>query len=265
MNRIITYLVFTMFFVVFWTISSCLTNKRLITGVQKSDTLYTVTDGEGYDIEFHFEKGAEHNYPLMALWTEDTNGNYLQTLYVAESIAKGVFDHGQTSQGKWLPGAIRRPAALPVWSHQRGVKEEDGLFVPTQKTAVPDAYTGATPMGDFILSTRTESKEPRIFNLYFEINQSWDWNEYWTNNKFPGNEDYKSSCQPSLVYMIRIDAPDKEKKYDLKLIGHGHYAGSDGKIYKDLSTFTTALEITGKVFAITSITEHKKQQTYLPE
>jgi polyphosphate kinase len=32
-------------------------------------------------------------------------------------------------------------------------------------------------------------------------------------------------------------------EYTLNPIGHGHYAGKDGLLYTDLSTFTTALKI----------------------
>ncbi len=227
-------------------IHSCRT-QRISGQLKLSDTVYTVRDAQGYPLEFHFEKGEKHNYPLMALWIEDTSGHYLQTLYVAESIAKGIFDHGETSTGKWLPGPIRRPAALPVWSHSRGVKDNDGLYVPGQQTAVPDAYSGATPVNDFVLYTKTEFTKPRVFDILFEINQTWDFNEYWTNNKYPGDEDYISSCQPSLVYRTRIDASQPQAEYELRLTGHGHYSGDDGFIYPDLSTFTTALEIVRRI------------------
>ena len=85
----------------------------------------------------------------MAIWVEDTSGKYIQDLYVAESIAKGVFRHGIGSEGKWKPGEIRRPAALPYWGHKRGIKADDGLYIPSAKNPLPDAYTGATPTESF--------------------------------------------------------------------------------------------------------------------
>ena len=230
-------------------INSCRSSR---TGVQhvSTDTIYTAQHDEGHPIEFHFQKGSKHNYPLMALWVTDTNYNYLQTLYVAESIAKGIFNYGETSMGKWMPGPIRRPAALPVWAHSRGIPEEDSLFVPTVETPVADAYTGATPLNDFVIYSRIQDTSKHTFDVYFEINQSWDWNEYWTNNKFPGDIEYKTSCQPSLVYRARINTNEKQEVYELGLIGHGHYSGDDGEIYTDLSTFTTALEITRKAYVV---------------
>ncbi len=246
----------TQFLLVFMVTSMCLLfvntcqTSRLNKLPGLVDTLYTSQNGAGLTIELVFEKGKEHNFPLMTAWVTDTLNTYLQTLYVSESIAKGIFKHGETSSGKWLPGERRRPAALPVWSHNRGVKEADGLYVPTLKTSIPDAYTGATPLNNFVLFSKLEYNSINVFDIYFEINQTWDWNEYWTNNKYPDNEEYKTSCQPSLVYYTRINTKDEQKEYDLKLIGHGHYSGADGIIYPDLNTFTTALDITRRVYVI---------------
>ena len=211
------------------------------------DSIYTNENANGWNLEVIFKKGEKHNHPLMAIWTEDTSGNYLETLYIAESIGKGIFQHGDKTQGKWLPGAIRRPAALPVWAHKRNIQEKDGLYVPTPETPTPDGITGATPPGSFTLYTSTTLKDPDIFNLYFEINQTWDWNEHWTNNKFPDDSEYKTSCQPALVYRAIIDIKTNNTPLKLKLIGHSHYNGSDGKINTDLITISTAKDITKSI------------------
>jgi hypothetical protein len=212
-----------------------------------TDTLYTNQNGTGELLEITFFRGPEHNHPLMAAWIEDTNGTYIQTLYIAESIAKGIFGHGDKSTGKWLPGPIRRPAALPVWAHSRGVMEEDSLFIPTQATAIPDAYTGPTPPAHFVLLAKADRELPGAFNVLFEINQTWDWNEYWTNNKYPDDEEYKTSCQPALVYKAFVEKTNRKSNIELQLIGHSHYNGSDGEIYSDINTITTAKYITESV------------------
>lgn len=205
------------------------------------------TGGTGPQLQVDFIKGEAHNHPLMALWAEHENGRFIQTLFVAESLGKGIFQHGDATSGKWLPAAIRRPAALPVWSHSRGVKEPDGLFVPSPENAVADAYTGATPQASFVLNTRLDEPGPDRFLVFFEVNQTWDWNEYWTNNKFPDDEYYKTSCQPSLIYMALVDLNDGKDEYTLELIGRGHHSGKDGNIYRDLETMTTALNITRSI------------------
>lgn len=211
------------------------------------DTLTLNPEGLGELLEFRFDRGSSHNHPLMALWLEDTQGNYIQTLYVAKSIGKGEFAHGTASDDKWEPGPVRRPAALPVWSHSRGVQEDDGLFIPTVDTPIPDAYTSATPPSSFLLRTRTDKPLPENFNIYFEINQTWDWNEYWTNNKYPNDENYKTSCQPALVYMGSVSKKMLGQQVIFALIGHSHYSGKDGELNEDISSITTAKSITESV------------------
>ncbi len=203
----------------------------------------TNIDGQGIEIEIEFHKGSEFYYPLLAIWIEDLNGNYIQTLYVSQSIAKGVFNYGKLEDNQWVKDTKRRPAALPYWGHKRGIKAEDGLYIPTPDTPIADAYTGPTPQDNFILKTKSDKKLPQRFTILMEINQSWDWNEYWTNNKFPDDDDYKTSSQPALVYSVNINMDSERQNYILQLIGHSHYSGKDGKLYTDLSTITTAKEI----------------------
>ncbi|MFW6350982.1 MAG: hypothetical protein ACOC2E_01220 [Bacteroidota bacterium] len=211
------------------------------------EVLKTLTEQEGYGITITFEKGKSHNYPLMAFWIEDENGNYVEDLYVAESIAKGYFGYGDASAGHWEPGPLRRPAALPYWGHKRGVKANDGYYFPTQQDPLPDAVTGATPNRDFVLQTRSSERFQQKFHILMEINQSWDWNNYWHNNKFPDDDEYKTSSQPALVYQTTIDPAHPEKEYEMTVVGHSHWSGKNGKLYEDLSTITTAMDITKRV------------------
>ena len=69
--------------------------------------------GKGPALEIEMIRGEGHNHPLMAIWVETLEGQFVQTLYVAESIAKGTFQHGDATRGFWMPGEIQRPAALP--------------------------------------------------------------------------------------------------------------------------------------------------------
>lgn len=225
---------------------SCSTTENTA-GTSQVETISTNVDGRGLSIEVDFTKGESHNHPLMAIWLEDKDGKYIETLYVAESIGKGIFQHGDRSKGFWQPGEVRRPAALPYWGHKRGVIAPDGYYLPTVKDPMPDAVTGPTPAGNFNLESRSSIQTPRIFNVLLEINQSWDWNEYWTNNKYPGNVNYMTSSQPSLVYQATINLDSPVKEYVMKPIGHGHFSGADGSLTTDLSTLTTALQIAESV------------------
>jgi len=204
--------------------------------------------GTGPVVEIGMTRGEAFNHPLMAIWAETPEGKYIQTLYVSASIGKGIFKHGDTSHGFWEPGEIRRPAALPYWAHKRGIRAGDGLFLPTPLDPVADAYTGATPQQSFILKTRLDEQGPEKIRILFEINQTWDWNEYWTNNKFPDDREYKTSCQPALVYASPvIDLTNPGGPYELEVIGRSHQSGATGDLYHDLETMTTAFHIADKI------------------
>jgi len=200
-------------------------------------------------LEFSFHKGESFNHPTFAIWLEDLDGNYIESLFVTKYIATGIFGNADAGDGSWSdkPGESIRPAALPYWGHKRGVVSRDSLYVPTPENPVTDAITGATPTKDFIMYLPVESTLPEHFNLMFEINQSWDWNEYWTNGKFPGNLNYQSSSQPSVVYQTNLELTNIGRPAQMKAIGHGHYSGKDGSLTTDLNTLTTALDIASDV------------------
>jgi hypothetical protein len=219
---------------------------------QRKNAIETITtiqlnqNGKGAALQLMAIAGPSHNYPMMAAWIEDQEGNYIQTIYVNQSVAKGHFRYAVQGRGQWEPGHTVRPASLPVWAHSRGIKSNDGHFMPTEEKPMPDAYTSATPKGSFLIETKTDDIASGKVKIFLEINQSWDWNDNWTNNKFPGDDEYKSSAQPSVVYAVTINL-DKAGIYELSAIGHGHPSGSDGKITADISTLTTALEIVSSV------------------
>ena len=200
-------------------------------------------------LEIEMTAGKSHNHPTFSIWIEDLKGNYIETLYATQYIAKGVFGHGEIAPGKWSnePGEVRRPAAVPYWAHKRNIKAEDGLYVPSPETAVPDALTGATPKESFILKTGTKLQANQKFNVLLEINQPWDSNNFWTNNKFPEDKDYQTSLQPAIVYATTVDTNSIEEEYILKPIGHSHYSGKTGELFTDLSSLTTAKEIVQKI------------------
>jgi len=216
---------------IFTILLSCKTSK--VPEQQEKEFLFANPDGKGPEVILDFQKGKEHNHPSFVLWAENINGQYIQTLFITESLGIGVFGHGDASSGKWLPGEIRRPAALPYWAHKRGIRADDGLFIPSKNNPIPDIYTGATPSGDFEIKTRFDNSPAEKFRILFEINQTWDWNEYWTNNKYPDDDEYKTSCQPSLVYMTEIDLDNLQESYEMKVIGHSHYSGKTGELNRN--------------------------------
>jgi hypothetical protein len=200
-------------------------------------------EGNGQTLELKFKAGKAHNHPTFAIWIANQDSSYLQTLFVTTSLAKGMFEHATIENGKWKAAAIQRKATLPVWLHKLNVKNASGGLTPDSTSAIPDAYTGATPVGGFTLSTKLDKRIEKTIIVFLEVNQTWDWNEYWTNNKYPNDADYKTSCQPALIYATLVDPTAAQTEYTFTLIGHSHYSGNDGYIYPDVSTITTAKNI----------------------
>ena len=227
-------------------LSSCVMHRKV---EQETIVISTSPENPARHIEIEFIKGESFNHPSFALWTEDIEGNYIETLYVTHYVAKGVYGHGEIEPGRWKggPGEVRRPATLPYWAHKRNIKAPDGLFIPSPETVVPDALTSATPVSDFRLQTATSFSGNKKFRVLMEINQAWDSNRYWTNNKFTGDINYFGSLQPALVYAVTIDPLDNEREYFLNPIGHSHPKGENGKLFTDLTTLTTAKEIAHKI------------------
>ena len=218
--------------------------------VTKEETLEIIKLGNGANgaqLQISFSKGESFNHPSFVFWIEDMDGNFIETVFITESVATGIYKYGKNIKGKWLPDEKRYPASLPYWSHKRGKRISDGLYVPDKEHPITDAITGATPQSNFLLNARMKNENLRKFKILFEINQTWDFNEYWTNNKFPDNLAYKTSCQPALVYETIINLEDLNEKYEMKAIGHAHYAGETGELFTDLSTITTALNIVKEI------------------
>ena len=197
-------------------------------------------------LEIEVKKGSAFSYPLFAIWLEDSVGNYVETLYISRVIASGVFDYGIKEEGEWKPAVKRRPEALPYWSHKRNILAEDGFYVPLTPAADLDGVSGATPTNNFIIETKSENKVSH-YRLLMEVNQSYDWNAFYSEGKFPEDEIYSGSGrvgQPSLVYATDLLDSNQPERYELMcLVGHGHHSGRDGGLYLDLSQITTAKEI----------------------
>lgn len=195
-------------------------------------------------------------HPQMAVWLEDADGRFLETLFVSNASARGLFYGGRNKENfkqfdaeKDAEGELRRVNALPVWSHTRGIHYEDGLYMPTNKNPLPDAITGATIKDNFKLISSVD--EINKFNLRLELNVAFDDNEFYSEFDFPDDEIFHNGTgqlgQPSIVFEAQIDMNDSQNYYLMQLIGHGHHSGQNGEVYKDLSTLTTALELVERI------------------
>lgn len=190
--------------------------------------------------------------PQMAFWVEDEEGRFLDTLYVTRALSSAGFQSTDILSDE----VIRRPEALPVWSHRRGVTYGDGLAIPLPEDRDLDGVTAPTPPGHYDLLTTVDSvvrnagEPPRRFRLFMEVNRSYDFNAHWHPERFPDDPIYSgsgSSGQPSLVYMAEVDLDGGDRYLLLRPIGHGHHSGADGALTESLDGFDTALELVGPV------------------
>lgn len=231
----------------------------MVAGFPGCTTDLQITSGE---LEVSIEEGSGwlHKHPLflgisfrtppqIAVWVEDENGVFLGSLYVSKKAA---------AQG-WLPSVgegldpkdIRRPEALPVWSHRRGIRYSDGLYMPTANDPVVDAVTSATPKNGLDFAFAPEAGL-RKFRIFAELNQSLDFNGTYPKDAARGTSGYSGgefgSGQPSLVYYCEVDLDSPEEEYVFTLAGQGSADGSDGLVRPTLG-ITDAAEIVDRITA----------------
>lgn len=223
------------------------------------NTLFTRTTETGIPISIDLRAGEYYesapqplffglsyrSTPQVAIWLENMKGNYLQTLYVTSKIASSDFRLASFSNTE----KQRRPEALPYWSHKRGIMATDGLMVPLNQLGDLDGVTAATPSGHYDVSSiaTTDNKQ---FRVLMEINRSYDFNDYYSQNRFPDDPVYSgtgSSGQPSIIYSATVNVDRHKRFYILETIGHGHHSGRDGKLYTDMTGIDTALQLIERV------------------
>ena len=197
--------------------------------------------------------GKHFWFPQIAVWAEDMEGNFIETLFVTHSTAKGDFLGGRTKENfktfdnkkKQNNFERRRVDALPYWSHARGIKAQDGLYSPTIHDPLLDGISGATPDGSFIVESKYPNKKQ--FRILLEANVAFDDNKFYSSYDFPDDSLYHSGTgllgQPSVVYEVEISTGNPKKYYLMDYIGHTFPSGISGELYRDSEGLTTAKKI----------------------
>lgn len=222
--------------------------------------VYDHTEGEDPYLTIDFLKGEHFWNPQAAIWIEDSAGNYIATLWVTTSTARGLFYAGRSASNfkesdkakseETTP--VRRVDALPYWSHKRNHQYSDGYYSPPPDEPLPDGMSGATPTANFYFKT-TESgiKDRSSFRVMVEINVAFDENEFYSEYDFLDDPRYHGGTgllgQPSLIYGATIKRHDKERYYLLPLLGHGHHSGGSGDLIADMTTITTARYVVERI------------------
>ena len=154
--------------------------------------------------------------PTYAIWIEDLDGKYIGTYYVTDKVYKWTRNSGDNPP--------ERIEALPYWWHkQRGA-------------LLTDAVTAATPKYDLTIKNKINHC-PEKFVMKMEVNNSFDYNEYYT----------KDGGQPALVYSAVVDVSQPSREYEMNLVGRSSPDGSDGGLYSNLFTVTTARQIVDQI------------------
>lgn len=210
-------------------------------------SIITMSDKkEGKNIAISITKGEEYLHkfkvnsiisiktpPQFAVWIEDLNGNYIETLYATSKIVNQSWSKAPNDSAQ--KGEIKREEALPYWTHKRS---NNGIN--------SDAVSSATPKGSSVIKTKANGKQGK-YVIFAEFNNSTDFNEHYPKDALPSKDNYSGgawgSGQPAIVYSATIDLDSINKVYELKPVGHSSPDGRDGKLYNDLSNLTTAKNI----------------------
>ena len=162
------------------------------------------------------EKALKKDLYQMAIWVEDTQGRYIETLFVTHCTGKeGLGNDYLSFFGFNLRSA---PAVLPVWAHKRNVRYGES-FYPSRKEPLPDGMTGAT----------VKTSE---FNL-----------------SFPLPQEIVDKAKDDLVCRVELNvvrdgfpslnfsgtlATDEDNTQALALIGFGDDKGRNGDVQKEV-------------------------------
>ncbi|WP_194972623.1 hypothetical protein [Aquiflexum lacus] len=222
--------------------------------------IYDCSDNLDPFITIDFLKGAHFWHPQVAIWIESVEGEYIKSLLVTTSTAKGIFYGGRTAENfkdfdQHKSGShdeVRRVNALPHWAFTRNVKAKDGLYAPHPDEPLPDGITGATPSGNFrFFAERHVPTTLDSFVVKMEINVAFDENKFYSAYDYLDDDAYHSGTgllgQPSLIYSSTVIKQNPSAYYLMELIGHGHHSGQNGAVYNDLSQITTAKEIVERI------------------
>jgi hypothetical protein len=177
--------------------------------------------------------------PTFAVWMENTNGEFIETLYVT----------GKAASGEWN-ATKGRPEALPIWGRKAmAMPQENGLYLPSKNAPLPDAISGATPMEDArIPLTPASVLPPGSYRVYMEINIAFDYNETWRKGLRKTNRFYNGeNGQPSLLLQADIEIGDGiARSVTLVPVGTGSPMGTDGTVYP-IEGIDSALHIADRI------------------
>lgn len=219
----------------------CSCQEELV-GYEHGSVQVVVERGDAWLHDFPLFLGIKKkNAPQIAVWIEDSEEHYLETVYVSRKIA---------TQSWMAAGGNRRREALPHWCHRRGVQYGDGLYLPTKKEPLADGISGATPRSSFDVKL-TPAEGLTRFVVKVEVNHSTDFNNAYPASAREGEPGYSGgklgSGQPAVVYAAEVDLTSGAGEFEARLVGHSSPDGSSGELFTDVSELTSALHIVKRI------------------
>ena len=219
-------LVLTIFAVIFFGCVGCNTEGKNTQSIISDSMELIIEGGEHWLGNMKVFIFSVRKTPQIAAWIEDEEGRYIATITVTNRSAKKNWRSAPQTG---------RPEALPVWNHRHSVKSSLG-DIDTVTTATPKNSVEAKIDKNLLINGNT-------YNVFLEINHSFDYNDYWTKDNSGVNG------QPSLVYHTQFTA-GVPCRTPLVPIGHGSVDGSNGDIVNGLENFTSALSIVKNAYII---------------
>lgn len=178
--------------------------------------------------------------PQMAVWAEDAEGRFLETLFVTNKSALQSF---RETYAERRDDATFRTAALPHWLHERAAA---GRPMPSKVAPLTDAVTAASPPAGLVLRTRVQAPGGKAAILV-EINNAFDENASYPMKGSDVGADYNG--QPSIVYRAVVDL-GKPGTSAAAFHGRGCWTGNDGSLAPSAEGLTTALKMVREVQVI---------------
>jgi hypothetical protein len=212
--------------------------------IKDGTILVTNISETGKNISIRFTRGSSFGFvknfgpmhlmitPQIAIWVEDTMGNYLRTLYVTHKFGKqewGPVPHNKKE--------CFRTSSLPYWLNRY---KRAGHPAPTTEKPLSDAITAATPTGSFDLQTKIPVSISDV-KIFVEYNSSFDVNATYSSKR----KESKINGQPAVVYSARLsdEIVSLYPALPMKPIGHSGETESDSALYPDISKMTTSLHV----------------------
>jgi hypothetical protein len=244
----------------------------------------TQANAVGDNLVIDVRKGPYFRWPQYAIWLETMEGEFIQPLFVTQKLAHAGFNNkvalrdkkqvfttdisvydDQTWDKTFSTDASpetatqrARPESLPVFLHQLASQTKRKFFSSSDKsvrgssptTHSIDGFAGATILDNFLLSARSLKSMPDKYRVRLEINQSFDFNTFYSSDRFPDDPIYSGdgyNGQPSVIFEAIVDRQSSQHYYPMSLIGHGHHSGRNGVMHTDMEKITTAKELIDRV------------------